>query len=452
MTDAARYGDDPWRPPAGPFDPLRDDAVGHKPPTEAEPVPPTERIAVVDVLRGFALLGILLVNIQFYLTPSSKMFSNIPFWKEPIHVWAEFLISLFVEMKFYTLFSFLFGFGIATQMLRAEARGRPFLGLHYRRMLVLLGFGLFHAFLIWMGDILVTYALIGCLLPLFFRLRPQTLLVIAGVILVVMFLIFGGVALLLGVVSLLPGAGDAGVLPGGAEGMQEIVRQAEEMTRIYREGTFWEITTLRATEVLSVYMVVLFFQGPHILAMFLLGLYAGRTGWFHRLPETLPWFRKAWWFGLIFGLGGTLVTAYLSSQADAGTWAGLGWKLASVGWNVLAAPALSGFYAASLVLLYYGDRCRAWLEWLAPAGRMALTNYLAQSLICTTLFYGSTILGFGFGLYARIGPAYGIALALGIWLLEVAWSHLWFHGLGLKFGPLEWLWRTLTYGRWQPLW
>ncbi|MCS6977399.1 MAG: DUF418 domain-containing protein [Gemmatales bacterium] len=417
---------------------------------QVEPVQPEERIAVVDVLRGFALLGILVVNIQFYTTPTDKLVYNIVYWQEPLHVWADRIVSWFFEMKFYTLFSFLFGFGMAIQMLRAEAKGRPWLGLHYRRMIVLLLIGLFHAFFIWMGDILVTYAILGCLLPLFSRLSPRWLLVAAACLLGLLVMLYAGGALLLGLASVLVPADVGG--PWGTEGaLQQVLQQAREQTRIYREGTYWEITALRAREVLGVYVMVLFFQGPHVFAMFLLGLYVGRTGWFQRLPETLPWFQRAWLVGLLLGVGGTIVTAILQHQANFQSFSGLAWKFAGVSLAFVTAPALSCFYATSLVLLHQLSKLRPYLDLLAPVGRMALTNYLAQSLICSTLFYGSTIFGFGFGLYARVGPAYGILLALAIWLVQVVWSNAWFRNLGLKFGPMEWLWRTLTYGHWQPM-
>lgn len=448
MTDHALPGD---APPRSASEERAGDVAAHPSPQPVEPVQPEERIAVVDVLRGFALLGILVVNIQFYSTPSSKLFSSVLVWQEPIHVWADRIISWFFEMKFYTLFSFLFGFGIAMQILRAEAKGRGFLGLHYRRMLVLLGIGLFHAFFIWMGDILVTYAVLGCILPLFCWLRPRWVLLSAVLILAVMVFLYATGALLLGGVSLLIGPEMQGELFGGEAAVQQIIEQAREDTRIYREGTYWQITAVRAREVLSVYVAVLFFQGPHVFAMFLLGLYVGRIGWFQDLPKTLPVFWQAWWIGLTVGGLGTLLTAWLSSHSGFDSLGGMGWKFAGVAAALVAAPALSCFYATSLILLYYRPTVRPYLDLLAPVGRMALTNYLAQSVICSTIFYGSTIFGFGFGLYARIGPAYGLILALAIWIVQVIWSNLWFRGLGLKFGPMEWLWRTLSYGRLQPM-
>lgn len=449
MTDHAMPGD---AAPRSTTEERTCDGPGQPLPQVVEPVQPRERIAVVDVLRGFALLGILVVNMQFYSTPSGKLFANIPYWQEPVHVWADRIISWFFEMKFYTLFSFLFGFGIAMQILRAEAKGRGFLGQHYRRMLVLLGIGLFHAFFIWMGDILVTYAVLGCMLSLVSWLRPRWLLVCAFAILAVMVVLYLFGALLLGAVSVLVDADLQGGLLGGEEARQQLIAQAEEDARIYREGTYWQITSVRAREVLSVYVAVLFFQGPHVFAMFLLGLYVGRVRWFQDLPKTLRLFRRAWWVGLIVGGLGTLVTAWLTSHAGFDSFVGMSWKFAGVATALVAAPALSCFYATSLILLYYRPMVRPCLDLLGPVGRMALTNYLAQSLICSTIFYGSTIFGFGFGLYGRIGPAYGLVLALAIWTVQVIWSNLWFRGLGLKFGPVEWLWRTLSYGRLQPMW
>jgi len=414
------------------------------------PVAPEERIAIVDVLRGFALLGILAVNMQFYTTPFSKFMAVDSFWSEPHDVWATFCIRFFAQSKFYTLFSFLFGLGISIQLLRAQAKGRPFLGYHYRRMLVLLLIGLFHAFFIWMGDILVTYALLGCILPLFLRCQPRTLFIWAAVILfglIAVFLVGTGLMVLGSFFDDAPPG-----LPGSEEAREQVRLAVENEIATYARGGFWEITGLRAWQTLSAYVFLIFYQGPHSLVMFLLGLAVGKSGWFQNLPASLFWFRRAWLFGLIVGLGGTILVEWLQSQATTDTLSGLSWKFGAGAATLLTAPALSCFYASTLVILYQYPTVRAVLNPLTAVGQMALTNYLAQSLICTTLFYGSTILfGLGFGFYASLGPAVGIGLTLLIWLVEVVWSNLWLRTLSMRFGPMEWVWRTLTYWKIQPM-
>jgi uncharacterized protein len=415
-----------------------------------EPVAAGERLEIIDVLRGFALLGILFVNMQFYTTPLAMFMVPEAYWPEAHNAWATFFIHFFAQGKFYTLFSFLFGLGISIQLLRAEERGQSFLGYHYRRMIVLLGIGLAHAFFIWMGDILVTYAVLGLVLPLFLRCQPRTLLIWAGAILLVMSFLLAAGACGTAVYSSL--TGETRSEGPSADDLKETKEAANREKRIYGRGDYLASTALRARQTLSAWMLILFTQGPHSFALFLLGLYAGKTRWFHDLPATLSWFRRAWWFGLIVGLGGMVVTYYCFTRSDISSWGGFSWKLAGGSLSLITGPALSCFYACSIVLLYQLPIVRRMLSPVSAVGQMALTNYLAQSVICNLLFYGSTIVfGLGFGYYGELGPAVGLGLTVAIWLVELVWSILWLRVLRMRFGPMEWLWRTLTYGRVQPM-
>jgi uncharacterized protein len=328
---------------------------------------------------------------------------------------------------------------MAIQYSRAQERDAPFAPFWIRRMLVLLGFGLIHAYLFWPGDILILYAMIGIALLLWRKARPRTLLIWVVVFLLLPLLIN---AALWGMTAL-------GTMSVGQAEMARLLDEqvgnyrtlAAEADRIYATGSFLAVTAQRARDMVFMFSVWPF-MAFNVLAMMLLGLYAGKRHIFDNIPGNLPFIRKVWLWGLILGLVGSGIYVYFGQQANRGV-PSLA-NLASLSGQAFGAPALALFYMATLTLLAERARWRGRLAPLANAGRMALTNYLLQSVICTTLFYG-----YGFGLYGKIGIAGGIVLTAAIFLLEVAFSTWW---LGrFRFGPLEWLWRTLTYGRRQAM-
>ena len=176
--------------------------------------------------------------------------------------------------------------------------------------------------------------------------------------------------------------------------------------------------------------------------MMILGLYAGKRRIFDDIPSHLPFIRKVWLWGLIIGLVGNGMYVYFGEQANRAIPSAA--NLISLVGQTFGAPALALFYMATLTLL--AERV-AWRRRLAPlsfVGRMALTNYLLQSFICSTLFFG-----YGFAFYGQIGIAGGIALTVAIYVVEAAFSAWWLKRF--RFGPMEWLWRTLTYGKRQPM-
>jgi uncharacterized protein len=402
-----------------------------------QPVQLGERIEAIDILRGFALLGILSVNMQFYTTPFMAFVTQQEFWPDGHDKAATFFIKLFTESKFYILFSFLFGLGITIQLLRAKERGAGFAGRHVRRMFILLGFGLIHAYFLWMGDILTTYAILGLCFTALTFLPARVLMLVAAVIY--------GLALLMqvGLVSLdalATSMGKGGSDPG------EMFRKfglpdAAEAVRIYGSGSFAEIMRLRAMEVLITYPFAFVQMGPIVVAMFTLGCVAGKLRVFEDLPEWLPFFRRWRWPALVIGLLGNL------SYAAAAVWLhskGLQFKLSAVVGLGIGAPALTFFYVSVLVELSSREIGQRLLRPIALVGRMALTNYLLQSAICTTIFYS-----YGGGLYASIGPLGGLGLTLVIYAAQIPFSVVWLSRF--QYGPMEWLWRTLTYGKFQPM-
>ena len=401
------------------------------------PVAPKERIVAIDVVRGFALFGVLLVNMMYFAWPIYRQVLDIP-WTHPVDRFSHGLLIFLAEGKFFTLFSLLFGLGLALQMRRSEGIVSRFM----RRMLVLLGFGLAHMLLLWYGDILIYYALLGMLLLLFRNCQPRTLLRWAISLLLLPIVLNGG---LFALISL--GQNDpevAAEIQAGFEQSQVEYRQLyDQAIQSYQQGSFADMVNVRIGEyafgTLGTLLNGMLFM---VLAMFLLGLYIGKRQILQDIPAHLPLFRRvrAWGFGvgLLANAGYTLLY-YVSNLSEPSLAV-----VAAVLTFVIGAPALCLAYASSIVLLYQQSQWRRRLQPLAAVGRMALSNYLAQSIIATTLFFG-----YGFGLYASLSPTLGIGLTLVIFSVQIVLSRWWLQHY--RFGPAEWLWRSLSYGRPQTM-
>jgi uncharacterized protein len=393
-------------------------------PVEAGPVQAGERLEFVDILRGFAILGILVANMASY----SGMSNDLQTWTEPVDRAILLLTRFFVEAKFYSLFSFLFGWGMAVQMMRAESRGGRFAPLYLRRLLILLALGLLHAFLIWNGDILAVYALIGCLLMLVRRRSSSTLLVMAAL------------SLLFAIVIILPGEATT-AFRTWYERVTGFLRSGTYPQSLYTTGTYGQITRLRVQDYLSANSWFIYWIG-NLFAMFLLGLYVGKRRIFHEIDRHQTLLRSVLVVGLFLGVvfNGLYVLAVVRPDLVP---AGYG-PLATRGARTIGAPALMLFYVAAIILLVKREDWHRRLAPLASVGRSALSNYLLQSVLCTLLFYG-----YGLGLYEQVDPLLGLILTITLFLFQVQLSNWWF--TRYRFGPMEWLWRSLTYGRLQPM-
>jgi uncharacterized protein len=410
-------------------------------PAPVAPVQQAERIQIVDILRGFALFGILLVNMTIF----SRPFQVILFPVEASMPWfdyaAEWLIHFFGEGKFYALFSMLFGLGLTLQMERIEARGGRFVPLYLRRLLVLLGIGLVHAFLIWMGDILIVYALLGFLLILFRKAKPRTLLIWA-VILISIPLLFN--AAVTGLIEL------GRSVPEGAEQIDLAFAEAaagfaadlERANRVYSSGSFLEITEQRISDYTSMGLSAFFVMGFNVLGMFLIGVYFGKREIFKNLEANRGFFRKLLFWGLLIGLTGNAIYATLIMPLPRIELSGP--LLLATTAQVIGAPFLTLAYISTFCLLALSPAWGERLKILAPVGQMALSNYLTQSIVCTLIFYA-----YGLGFFGQVGAAAGIGLTIVIYLIQIPISHWWMKRF--KYGPAEWLWRSLTYMKFQPI-
>lgn len=390
-----------------------------------QPMASGERIAVLDVLRGAALFGILLMNIEAFEWALDLAFTGIDVHWQGLDYWADAFVYVFVQGKFFTLFSLLFGAGFAVMAQRAEAAGREFTPFYLRRSAGLLLIGLCHALLVWSGDILVMYALVS--LPLLAcREAPRSWLPWMGVI-----AYLGGVALMLLIGAMVSMASAAEVQQMLAEAQQSI----EQQRLVYGSGSWMQANVQRMSE-FGTAMGALLITGPEVLGMFLIGSWFAGSGAL-AAPERFPRLYAALrWVALPLGL---LVTVL-----------GVAWKpyLLPGAYNlpVTAAMALVTIGGLPMCLGYLAwiVHWRARLAWLAPAGRMALTHYIGQSLLCTWLFYH-----YGLGGFEMMPRSVQLLFALLLFAVQVAVSHAWLRRF--RFGPLEWLWRAMTYRQWPPL-
>jgi len=405
------------------------------------PVQQGERIQIVDILRGFALLGILLVNMAIFSYP----FQSILFPADPNMPWydwgATWLIHFLGEGKFYAMFSLLFGLGMILLMERVEARGRKFVPFYRRRLLALLLIGIAHAFLIWPGDILIVYALLGFLLLLFRKARARTLLIGGGILIAIPLLFMAAVAGLVALGTMTP-EGKQQIEESFAVTKAGYLADVARSYKVYTAGNFLEITAQRIYDYASMGLVSIFVLGFNILAMFLVGVWFGKRRIFNDLDAHRPFFRKLLLWGFTVGLIGNAVYA---------TWI-MNTPRYDLSIDLLVATVVQGISAPLLMLGYVSAIALlalrpAWgrrLQVLAPVGQMALTNYLLESIVCTLIFYG-----YGLALFGQVGSAWGIALSVVVYLLLIPFSHWWMKRF--LYGPAEWLWRSLTYLKWQPM-
>ena len=390
-----------------------------------QPVAASERIATLDVLRGFALFGILLMNMEAFSGPLDMSFTGIdPHWQGGDY-WADAFVYIFVQGKFFTLFSLLFGAGFAVMAQRASSAGRDFTRFYLRRSLGLLIIGALHAVLLWSGDILVAYALLSFAL-LAFREAPRSWLPVLGTAAYV------GAAvlmLLLGVLMQFAPADASSAQQAAAVVSIEAQRQA------YGHGSYVQAVAQRLRD-LGASLGALLVVGPQILGMFLIGAWFARSG---AIADPAR-YRRLWavlrWLLLPLGLAVMFSSVYLQSYNPPG-------RFDMRGAAAYALTAIAGLLMC-LGYLAWGVRWSRYLQWLAPAGRMALSNYLGQSLVCTLVFYA-----YGLGWFEQMGRAGQLLFAAGVFAAQVALSHVWLRRF--QFGPVEWVWRALTYLQLPPL-
>ena len=387
------------------------------------------RDPLIDALRAFALAGILVVNIQSFVWGAGEPLGYFSDESTDVDVIVHWLLSTFVASKFIALFAFLFGLGCALQiraLRRAGASLAEARGTYRRRLFFLLAVGILHGVLLYFGDVLTIYALCGFLLLRHVAQRPAQLARatrrwwIAFVVVTIAGGVFAFVAQPYWVGDIDP---------------QAIAEDSLRSFEVFTTGSYVEQLPWRAAEYLELQVSILIFAVPQIMALFTLGLLAGRLGWLTRPGRhslIRRWALRAGAVALpVAVLGGWLSTTSL--LVTPGTPSTIGAALVT-----LSTP-LAAWYVAAAMSWWRSRRGQAALRWLAPAGRMPLTNYLLQSLVM-----GALLSGWGAGLGGRLNHAQlaGIAiLVVGVqWLLSRWWIGR------FKLGPVEALWRRATYG------
>ena len=347
------------------------------------PVSSSDRILFIDVLRGIALFGILAANMRAFFAPLD-IYGNInALFSGRADRIAQGFIDAFISGKFITLFSFMFGLGFAIQLSRAEARGARFMGFYPRRLLALALFGLIHGIFIWAGDILLTYSLSGALLLLFRKRTQKTLLWWAGSLMSVPIIVS----------SVFLGLYIYGVRFSWMQPKPPDPNKVRAVIDVYAHGSVRQIFAQNWIEWKHFAPFALF--SIYLLALFLLGMWVWRTGIVQHLNEYRPVLKRVCMWCLPLGIALNLYVTIVLALAPKDKVSYWGWSAATI--NFPSQHLLSAGYASGLALIFLTGRWRWWLTRFAAVGRMALTDYLMQSVLCTLFFYHYTT-----GLYGRV--------------------------------------------------
>ncbi len=389
------------------------------------PVSVPERYEFLDVLRGVALFGIVTANTYLYslygyLSETAK--AALP------NVGTDgamyFLEVWLVESKFYTLFSLLFGVGFSILLTRAKAKGLVFHRFFLRRAFFLFLIGAVHAVLVWHVDILGTYALCGMLLLPFTTARPRTIVAVAIVCLLAPILLYplGGIPV-------------DRLFDVRAALFERFGFTLDTRVLTFTQGSVADIVRLNLSSWVG-NVAFLLSSGMifKVYGCFLLGFLFGRLGLHQQLPQHRALIKRIalWGVGVGLPLNFLYATVFETDTAL---------EVVVTGFSVLP---LSAGYAAVLCLIWLGPEGPRRLRHFASVGRMALTNYIGQSVICTLIFYNT-----GFGLGGTVGPTIYLLIGVSVYAFQVISSGWWL--ARFRFGPLEWLWRMATYGQRIPL-
>ena len=400
--------------------------------TLAGPVAGNERILTLDIVRGFALLGIFIMNMPGFSTSFFAEADGSRLWNDPLNKYAEIVRDMLFSGKFNSMFSLLFGIGFTIQLGRMlERDGAHASGLYLRRLLALLAFALVHACIIWPGDVLHIYAVLGFGL-LLLRKVPNRVIV----------------AMIVATLLWPPISGTLRILFQSPDIVAAMVADAKlweaSNNLAFGKGSFLDAAREHAREFVHFYDGLwrawgMFGFWVQMTTTMLIGFYIGRNGYVRRIPELLPLIKRLQWWMLGIGIVCSLVFGIVGEYTrfpgphPLKILVGLAYIFSRLG--------LMLFYVLTIVRLAQQPAWQHRFSGMAAAGRMPLTNYLMQSLIGTFIFYG-----WGLGYWGKVGPAAEFLLAVFIFFaLQVPLSIWWLKRF--DFGPMEYLWRVLTYGR-----
>jgi uncharacterized protein len=414
--------------------------MASRPPVLA-PVIAEDRLEHIDLVRGYALLGVLLVNLHsWFRGPFRRYPPGANPYPELWNVAANHVTQVWFSGKSVTLFSMLFAIGLCIQRERTDAKGVPWTTYAFRRLGTMLLFGALHIVFIWNGDVLHDYALLGLLLLFFLGRERRTVGFWLGGI------VGAGLLYQLGqwgwdLIRQTPAP------PLVSPRLKEFLEWAEACARGYAQTSWFAVLRFRLLDYAKI------MAPPRMIGFwsftfmnFLGGLYLWKHGAVRTPREHLPLLRRVAGWGLGIGLLANILTDVFPPLRPF-LYAHWSWGRLFMPLIILAqglgTQILALGIGATLLVLWQDPTWKERLRPLTYVGRMAFTNYITQSIVCTTLFYG-----FGLGLYDKLGPMAGLGIVAVIYGLQIPLSRWWLSRF--RYGPLEWLWRTLTYGSIQP--
>ncbi|MBK5470189.1 MULTISPECIES: DUF418 domain-containing protein [Bacillus] len=374
-----------------------------------------QRVEFVDAIRGFALFGILLVNITLI---QFGLFAN----EKPAYIFgkldesANWFIQFFGTQNFISLFSFLFGLSIILLQKSIIAKGKKFFPTYIRRISILLLLGYIHGTFVWEGDILFAYGIVGIFLMMFINRKPKTLLIWASILLaLIMFASYQS--------------------EPTSNTFNDVAPYIEKEHKVHETGNYMDHINFRLTEnpfdymgingvfglvILSIFALI--FMSP----LFLLGMYVGKKGWLFEIDKHIPAVKKIWLITGIFSFTIKILTMFVKHP------------ILIMLQDGLTPVTMTFLYGSTITLLFHYKKASRLLTYMANMGKMSVSNYLAQSIIATTIFYA-----YGFGLYGKIGYFFGILLTIGIYTIQLFVSTYWLQQY--RMGPVEYVWRLGTY-------
>jgi uncharacterized protein len=398
------------------------------------PISPAERATSLDVLRGFAVLGILIMNIQSYAMIGAAYINPTAYGDlSGLNKWVWILSHIFGDQKFMTLFSIMFGAGIVMMSGRAEEKERSAAGLHYRRIFWLFVIGMVHAYLLWYGDILVTYAICAVFVFLLRKLPPRKLLIIGFIVIAVPSLLywFFGWSM-----QFWPPENVGEMMAAWKPGAEAIAKEIAA----YQGGWPEQMAQRAPTALWFQTFLFLIFQGWRAGGLMLVGMALLKWGVVtaQRPPR---FYRTMLAAGFVIGVP---VVIYGVTRNFAAGWALDYSMFFGFQYNYWGSLFIASAYIGLVMLICQANPLEKFTRPFTAVGRTALSNYLLQTLICTTIFYGH-----GFGLFGKVERAGQALIVLAIWIVQLIVSPIWLRHF--RFGPAEWLWRSLTYWKIQPL-
>ena len=397
------------------------------PSNSLKPTSQLERIQILDILRGFAIFGIFVVNVEIMNCLFINGDSFGAQWTSTIAIYATKIKLLFFYSKFFPIFSLLFGVGISIQLMSMHRKGTSAI-FFYRRMFALFIFGVCHSVFLWSGDVIHLYALLGLLTLTIVKWQPKYLLLTAIILLVFPF--YNQLSEVI-------------LSSTGYDAHRFLATYTpEDIRTTIRSASYFDGMILRIREYGSNIPLLYVFLRPIALAMFLLGLYIGKRGYLKDIPTHIKRLKKP---VLVIALvSNTYRVIFIFFTWETEVWKDPFWREVLIYVMQLCDTLMGLFYVWLVAYLFQFKWWQRVLKPLRYAGRMALTNYLLQSLIGLFLF--SSI---GLGWYESLSPFQTLVLAISVFIFQVLLSTLWLSYF--LFGPMEWVWRCISYWKWLPL-